>query len=135
MHRFRSGSDAGAVAVEFALILPVLLMLVLGIIEFGRAYNVQNSLSAAAREGVRVMAISKDATAARTATKNAGLFNPAVTDAQICISTTTPTACSATTCPAGSTVTLTIRYPLTYVTGLVPGSPTLTGKGVMRCGG
>ncbi len=49
MRRFRS--ESGAAAVEFALVVPILLLLVLGIIEFGRAYNIQNSLSAAAREG------------------------------------------------------------------------------------
>jgi len=133
MHRFRS--DSGAAAVEFALVVPVLLLLVLGIIEFGRAYNIQNSLSAAAREGVRVMAISKNAPAAKTATKQAGAFNPAIVDSQICISTGTAGTCSATTCPAGATVTVTIRYPVDYLTGLFPGNLTLTGKGVMRCGG
>lgn len=133
MRRFRS--DSGAAAVEFALVVPILILLVLGIVEFGRAYNIQNSLSAAAREGVRVMAISQNATAAKTATKQAGVFNPAVTDAQICISAGASGSCTATTCPAGGTVTLTIRYPVDYLTGLFPGSLTLTGKGVMRCGG
>lgn len=133
MRRFRS--DSGAAAVEFALVVPVLVLLVLGIVEFGRVYNIQNSLSAAAREGVRVMAISQDAAAARAAARRAGLFDPAVTDAQICISTGASGACSATSCPAGGSVTLTIRYPVDYATGLFPGDLTLTGKGVMRCGG
>ncbi len=64
-------SERGAVAVEFALLAPVLVMLLLGIMEFGRAYNAQVTLSSAAREGVRVMAIGNNATAARTAAKNA----------------------------------------------------------------
>ena len=34
-------SERGAVAVEFALLAPVLIMLLLGIMEFGRAYNAQ----------------------------------------------------------------------------------------------
>ena len=51
-------SERGAVAVEFAILAPVLVMLLLGIMEFSRAYNAQASLSAAAREGVRVMAIT-----------------------------------------------------------------------------
>lgn len=133
MRRFRS--DSGAAAVEFALVVPILITLVLGIVEFGRAYNVQNAVSAAAREGARVMAIKKDATAARAAAKGGGVFSPAIADAEICISISDAPGCSATTCPSGSTVTLTISYPLEYMTGLFPGTPTLTGTGVMRCGG
>ena len=54
-------TERGAVAVEFALLAPVLVMLLLGIMEFGRAYNAQVTLSSAAREGVRVMAINNNA--------------------------------------------------------------------------
>ena len=53
-------SERGAVAVEFAILAPVLVMLLLGIMEFGRAYNAQISLTNAAREGVRVMAITNN---------------------------------------------------------------------------
>jgi len=125
MKRFRS--DAGAAAVEFALVIPLLLTLVFGVVEFGRAYNVQNSLSAAAREGVRVMAISNDSVAATAATEQAAVLTPAVTDSQVSISPAT--------CTPGSTVTVTVTYPMAYMTGFFPGSPTLTGTGVMRCGG
>ena len=51
-------SERGAAAVEFALVLPVLIVLVLGIVEFGRAFQVQSTLAAAAREGVRIVAHS-----------------------------------------------------------------------------
>ncbi|MCT1433984.1 pilus assembly protein, partial [Dietzia maris] len=54
---FTPSRDRGAAAVEFALVLPILLLLVLGILEFGRAYHVQTILSNAARDGVRVMAL------------------------------------------------------------------------------
>jgi Flp pilus assembly protein TadG len=43
----------GAVAVEFALILPLLLMLVFGIIEFGMLFRANLSVSQAARSGAR----------------------------------------------------------------------------------
>jgi Flp pilus assembly protein TadG len=43
----------GAVAVEFALILPLLLMLVCGIIEFGMLFRANLSVSQAARSGAR----------------------------------------------------------------------------------
>lgn len=105
-----------------------LVPIVVGIAEFGRAYNVQLTLTAAAREGVRVMAIDNDPAAARAATRNASTsVTPAVTDAQIAIS---PTSCA-----AGGTATLTISYQLDYLTGLLGDGPLLTGKGVMRCNG
>ena len=51
--------DRGAAMVEFAMILPLLLMLVVGIIEFGQAYNIQVSIQAAAHEGARELALRK----------------------------------------------------------------------------
>ena len=52
--------ERGAAAVEFALVAPVLLLMVLGIAEFGQAYHVQATISQAAREGVRVMAVKNN---------------------------------------------------------------------------
>src|SRR6476620_11698408 len=94
--------ERGAVAVEFALLAPILIMLLLGIMEFGRAYNVQISLTNAAREGVRVMAIdSSNPTAALTATKNAAdTLSPKLVNSNITIAfqtipqtTPAPTSC------------------------------------------
>lgn len=45
--------ERGATIVEFALILPILLMLVMGVIELAIAFNRQQGLHAAAREGAR----------------------------------------------------------------------------------
>ena len=45
--------ERGATAVEFALILPLLLVLLFGLIDFGRMGFVQVSLTAASREGAR----------------------------------------------------------------------------------
>jgi hypothetical protein len=50
--------ERGAVAVEFALVLPILLTLVFGIIELGRLCNAQIVLSNAARKAARPMAIT-----------------------------------------------------------------------------
>jgi Flp pilus assembly protein TadG len=44
--------------VEFALVVPLLLILVFGIAEFGRAWMTQNILTGAAREAVRILAVS-----------------------------------------------------------------------------
>lgn len=119
--------ERGAVAVEFALLAPVLVMLLLGIMEFGRAYNVQISLSSAAREGVRVMAIGNSPTAARTAAKNAAVsLQPSLSDANITISPST--------CTTGAQMTFKITYNLATMTGIAGPFP-MEGRGVMLCGG
>ena len=130
--RDRLRDDRGATAVEFALIVPLLIVLLLGIAEFGRAFQVQGTLSAAAREGVRVMALQNDPTAARAAVRNAATsLNPTITDAEIAIS---PASCPATN--GGTTsVRLTISYPMPYLTGFFGSGLGLTGTGVMRCTG
>ena len=43
----------GAVAVEFAVVAPMLLAIVVGLIELSRVYDVQNMIETAAREGAR----------------------------------------------------------------------------------
>jgi Flp pilus assembly protein TadG len=53
----RKTRDRGTAAVEFALVLPVLLLIVFGIIDFGRALNAQITLTGAAREGARLVAL------------------------------------------------------------------------------
>ncbi|MDP9459292.1 MAG: pilus assembly protein [Actinomycetota bacterium] len=130
--RDRLTDERGATAVEFAFIVPLLVLLVLGIAEFGHAFQVQGTLSAAAREGVRMMALQNDPAAAREAVRNAASsLNPGVTDAQITIS---PAACP--TLGAGSTqVRLTVDYPMPYLTGFFGTGLGLTGTGVMRCNG
>ncbi|MGC0236942.1 TadE/TadG family type IV pilus assembly protein [Arthrobacter sp. SD76] len=57
----------GAIAVEFALVAPVLLALVIGIVEFANAYNAQISVTQAAREAARTMAVKNSQTDAKAA--------------------------------------------------------------------
>jgi Flp pilus assembly protein TadG len=54
--------------VEFALLLPLFLSLVLGLIEYGWFFYVNQLVVNSAREGVRVGAASKDATACGSTT-------------------------------------------------------------------
>lgn len=54
----RLSPDAGQSLVEFAILLPVLLGIVIGIFEFGRAWNVDQVLTSAAREGVRLAVVA-----------------------------------------------------------------------------
>lgn len=63
----RARGEDGASLVEFALILPVFAMLMLGTITGGLAYNRQLALTGAAREGVRYAAtLPQPATMARS---------------------------------------------------------------------
>jgi len=121
----------GASVVEFALVLPLLIALVIGIAEFGHAFQVKSTLSAAARESARTMALQNNAAQARvTARSAAGTLDPALTDAQIVI---TPA-----TCPAGTTTTsvrVTITYRMPYLTGFFGSGVDVNGTGVMRCNG
>lgn len=52
----RTGGDRGAAAVEFALVVPILLLLVFGIIDYGAVYadsiSARNGVREAARQGV-----------------------------------------------------------------------------------
>ena len=128
----RLRSERGASAVEFAFIAPLLILLALGIAEFGRAFQVQGTLSAAAREGVRTMALQNDQTAARTMARSvASSLNPALSDAQIAFS---PGSCPTTYTP-GSSVTVTISYQLPFFSGLFGSGVNLHASGVMRCNG
>ena len=56
----RLQGERGAAIVEFALVVPVLLVLLLGIMEYSKAFNAQSSLAAAAREGARTMALANN---------------------------------------------------------------------------
>jgi len=49
----RQRGEHGQALVEFALVVPIFLLLLLGIVEFARAWNVYEVLTDAAREGAR----------------------------------------------------------------------------------
>ena len=69
----------GQGVVEFALIVPILLLLVFGILEGGRVLYSQIIVAEAAREGARAVAISGDRTQAAAAVKNfTGTFTTTV---------------------------------------------------------
>jgi Flp pilus assembly protein TadG len=48
----------GQALVEFAMVLTILTMIVFGVIEWGRLWMTANALTSAAREGVRVAAVT-----------------------------------------------------------------------------
>jgi len=61
----------GQSLVEFALVLPFLIILILGMIEFGWILNGKITLTSAAREGARVAIIYESADKAKAAVKSA----------------------------------------------------------------
>lgn len=122
MHRSLR-SEQGAAAVEFALVLPLLILLVFGIVEFGRGYNAKVTLTHAAREGARALAIG-EGDPIQITKDAAGMLDP--DDVTV----------SASACTAGGKATVTATYPFTYTIPLFnDGTITLTSTGVMRCGG
>lgn len=58
----RTVGDArrGQSLVEFALVLPILLILLLGLLDFGRAVSAYNSVSNGARTGARVAVVDQN---------------------------------------------------------------------------
>jgi len=117
--------ERGSAVVEFALVLPILVMLVFGIVEFGRGYNAKITVTHAAREGARVLALTADPVAAELAVVGAA------TSLDAGDITVTSSACA-----PGSPATVTVQYPFTYdIPLLASGTSTLTGTGVMRCTG
>ncbi|MDF9279236.1 pilus assembly protein [Arthrobacter sp. EH-1B-1] len=125
-----SQRERGAIAVEMGILLPVLILLLLGIMEFGRAFNAQITLTSAAREGVRVMAITNDPVKAKAAASAAGsTLEPTLTNGDF---SPAPTPCNPTV--TGENTTFTISYTLNTLTGIA-GPFTMTGRGTMLCGG
>lgn len=132
--RFRGRRDDGAAAVEMALLLPFLLLLVCGLVDFGRAYNAKVTLTHAAREGVRVWALTQDVDKVQQTSRDAAVGLD-------------PLTVTTTACEFGKATTVTVGYEFSYVTplsglmSLFPGGSAvsnpmkLDANGVMRCGG
>ncbi|MDP2624302.1 MAG: pilus assembly protein [Actinomycetota bacterium] len=118
-------NDRGAALVEMALLLPILVLLLFGIVEFGRAYNAKITLTHATREAVRVLSLTGDADAA--AARLLASSSPLDTDL---------IGVSSTECVRGEPTSITATYPFSYDIPLF-GSATITmdSTAVMRCGG
>jgi Flp pilus assembly protein TadG len=50
--------EAGVALIEAAFVLPILLVLAMGMLDFGRAFHTKSMLDQAAREGVRVAVVT-----------------------------------------------------------------------------
>ena len=117
----RLRSESGASAVELALLLPVLMMILFGIIEFGMALYRQAILTNASREGARlgiVQSIPPIANAAVDARIDTYLTAAGINPGTV--TRNTPVLTGGT----GSNVTVTLTLPYTYV--VLPGLTSIT---------
>lgn len=130
--------ERGAAMVEFAIVLPLLLMLVFGIIDFGRALYTLNNLTAAVREGGRYAAanVNDPTTAAAIAA-----VQTKVTDDVIAFGGNPPdptvTVVPDAAYPATESITVSIvDYPFTPLTPIASlfglGSITMSPSAVFR---
>lgn len=91
----RRRAQRGATIVEFALVASVLIMLLIGIFEFGRVLFYWNTASEAVRLGART-AVVCDVNAAGVVKRVKSLL-PLLSDANVSVSYT-PASCDVTTC-------------------------------------
>ena len=108
--------EEGVAAVEFALLLPLIVLLLFGIIEFGLAFNTRIQATNAAREAARAAVVGIDnwddvggLQFWEVARNRAG-----VADISDCTFTTDDIV--------GGTLTVTFDHPLDLVIPLLPGS-------------
>jgi Flp pilus assembly protein TadG len=159
----RGRDERGAAAVEFALVVPLLIMLIFGIIAFGIVFAQQLALSNSARQAARagVVNVTTQNTCGQILTNVQDnsktimlgdtkkttisvqiVLHDAVanTDTTKCANATSYSGAAATVVPcsgssAGSYITVQAKYDAPLVIPLIPVGPTvgLTGKGVYQC--
>ncbi|WP_052352886.1 TadE/TadG family type IV pilus assembly protein [Neobacillus dielmonensis] len=100
-------SENGQSLVEFALVLPVLIMLLFGIVDFGRAFHAYLTIDHAGREAARAASIGKNDSEIKQIAKNQGV-DISLKEEWVSVSTTT----------SGSEkiATITITYPFQFIT-------------------
>lgn len=109
--RALSGRERGAAAVEFALVLPLLMVLLLGIIDFGLYYYNDLQLTHVARDAARYLSVN-----------NVAAANAAISGATLVSTTINSRALDPATSGQPATVTLRATYsfltPLPLVVGI-----------------
>lgn len=124
------GNQQGAAAVEMALVLPILLTLVFGIIEFGFVFNAQISLTQATREAVRLGAVGEP---------SVGAMEDRLQEAYAAARGGTPVPEAAVACDLGDTeqqAQIRARVDYQPLIGWFGGQEIpLRATAVMRCGG
>jgi len=143
-----SGRDKGAVAVEFAIVGTLFLLLIGGVVDFGHAYYMKQAITNASREGARYgITYTTNTSGVRIAPAN---LNPTIanyiltnylTNAMLpsdANPSVTLGGAGYTTGTKGSGLEVTVTATKTWfmVSGFIPGfgnQKTLTAKTVMLC--
>jgi Flp pilus assembly protein TadG len=131
IHIRRGRLDRGAAAVEMAIVMPLLIAMIIGIIDFSRIFNAELQLSQAAREGVRMAALGASPTAVQTRAQ-AAAPNPAWGAALPFGNVTVDPTCMATPSPM-DTAAVTVNYTFNGIMWM--NNSVLSQRAVMRCGG
>lgn len=137
--RRRGRGETGAVAVEFALILPVLLLLLVGTIQFGIVYSQYQVMEGAAREGARCAAVQATGFAECDPEARVDAALPAGYTRSGPISIVVDgggSTCTEDTVGRNVTVSWEQEFSLGILGNLVPGLPdtvTRTVQGTFRC--
>jgi len=128
-------NERGAVAAEFALLLPVILLILFGTIEFGMIMYSRELITNASREGARAGIIQvspKPTTGAITTIVTNYLTGTGINPTAVTIAVTGAGGAN----PATLTVTATYQYPwlIPYIPTVLgfPSPLPLTGRTIMR---
>jgi len=114
-------NEMGQSLVEFALVVPLLLLLVIGIAEFGRAWMTQNILTGAVREAARIAVVQAPGGGWNGTAANARA-NQILASAGIATTVSVP---DPGTQYGDVTATVTYDFP-TAVAGFIPGLDNIT---------
>ncbi|MGJ6981269.1 TadE family protein [Aestuariimicrobium soli] len=127
----RSRDSRGAAAVEFAIIAPILITLLLGVMEFGYQFVLAGATASAAREGARAAAVSdSQANGAAAATNRMSTVPLTGT-----LGVTVVKLGSGDACVWRATVRVNGSGLTGFFDSLVPGGLNVQSQGEMRCGG
>jgi Flp pilus assembly protein TadG len=134
--RRREPVERGASAVEFALVLPLLLLVIAGIVDFGRALFTQVILTNAAREGARAAIFTSITPGPQTrATAAAPGVSPLAINVQPCSTNPGPSEYATVVARNTNFEWILLRPAMNLFGGGDMLPTTLAGKAVMKCGG
>lgn len=111
----RGRSERGAEMIEMALTLPILLLISVGIFEFGRAYQTWQILTNAAREGARLAILPNEAPSDVQARVQQYMQNGQLPNANTATVTVNQTATLSIGANNATASIVTIDYPFSFI--------------------